>query len=872
MKKHFRSAVCLCLVVALLVPLSACFGGTDTDLTALLDQTDTYKVYAEDFSEVVAKGQDGGRQMRTWREGFVTGNGVNGCVTAGSPYSDTLIYQNNYFIMPCDTIRENPDISGDLDAVRQMIVNGEAYQTFEPWYSVYCFHPGGQLRLTQEEKRYSDYVRWCDYETGEAVVKYTDDLGTWVRRTFTSRTDDATITSIAQSSAGSKVNLTLSFDDISKMYNFGNNAEAGMQYKKLAGENGEYLAVVAHYPSFEGSELQNGGFATLTYIVSVGGTRETVYAEDSDDEINVGAQKNPTVEIRDADAVYLITLSDRDFEMGAFEDFAGQTEYALVDDLLARCEAVAGKFGGDAFDYGAALSPSAAEQSEQFNRVSFSLGGGVSEALSNEDVLKLQRGEDTLDPTMLARVYNAGRYAMLACSGGNLIGRLYGMWTGEWGARWNGAFTMDANVNLQCSGMNSANVTEYGESYIRFVLSQIDDWKINALHNYGFTDAIQVPCNTDGTSAISVEYSTEYSFEYWNFGASWMLQPIYEYYQTFGNVMIETDEGEKRLLEDILLPLLTLQANFWDQMLTPEYYTDSEGHIHYEAGKTELADDEYYCIVPGYTPENMPANLESGRTANTAADIAAARKGFEMLIDVEEAIDAEGYSADIAKWQALESKLPPYLLDDTGALKEWAVADFEENNEHRHISHLYCAWPSNETQNDEDLRLACLQALENRNNAGKESEETQTHGWLHKGLVAARLKDTAAVEKSLLKLVSEKVYYNSLMTDHNTHRGSDCYCTDTSLGIVGVINEMLLYSDTGVIEAFPAMTDMLPAGEVRGLMAKTQAQVGLSWANGQVTVTILSNIDQTISVSCAGSTPQEVVFSAGEEKTFTFSY
>ena len=68
------------------------------------------------------------------------------------------------------------------------------------------------------------------------------------------------------------------------------------------------------------------------------------------------------------------------------------------------------------------------------------------------------------------------------------------------------------------------------------------------------------------------------------------------------------------------------------------------------------------------------------------------------------------------------------------------------------------------------------------------------------------------------------------------------------------------------------MTDMLPAGEVRGLMAKTQAQVGLSWANGQVTVTILSNIDQTISVSCAGSTPQEVAFSAGEEKTFTFSY
>ena len=76
--------------------------------------------------------------------------------------------------MPCDTIRENPDISGKLYDVRQMIVNGDSYKTEEPWYSVYCFHPGGQLRLSQEMQSYNDYIRWCDYETGEACVRYTD--------------------------------------------------------------------------------------------------------------------------------------------------------------------------------------------------------------------------------------------------------------------------------------------------------------------------------------------------------------------------------------------------------------------------------------------------------------------------------------------------------------------------------------------------------------------------------------------------------------------------------------------------------------------------------------------------------------------------
>lgn len=136
--------------------------------------------------------------------------------------------------------------------------------------------------------------------------------------------------------------------------------------------------------------------------------------------------------------------------------------------------------------------------------------------------------------------------------------------------------------------------------------------------------------------------------------------------------------------------------------------------------------------------------------------------------------------------------------------------------------------------------------------------------------MGARLKDNENVEKALKKLLTNKVYYNSLMTDHNTNRGSDCYCTDTSLGIVGVIDEMMLYSDTGEIEIFPAMTDDLTEGTVSGLMAKTQAEVSITWSNDKITAVIKSNADQTIKISCKGSKPQSVDFKAGEEKTFTF--
>lgn len=61
--------------------------------------------------------------------------------------------------------------------------------------------------------------------------------------------------------------------------------------------------------------------------------------------------------------------------------------------------------------------------------------------------------------------------------------------------------------------------------------------------------------------------------------------------------------GYLRLEEDILYPLLTKAANYWAQLLTPEYYTSADGSIHYEKGKTALGEGESYCIVPSYSPE-----------------------------------------------------------------------------------------------------------------------------------------------------------------------------------------------------------------------------------------------------------------------------
>ncbi len=130
---------------------------------------------------------------------------------------------------------------------------------------------------------------------------------------------------------------------------------------------------------------------------------------------------------------------------------------------------------------------------------------------------------------------------------------------------WRSAYTMDANVNIQVSGMNTCGMCDAGKGYIWFVLKQIPDWEINAKAVYGMKNAVLTPVNTDGHRAMMVEYDINYPFQYWNAGASWMIIPIYEFMQVYGNVTITTHDENIiriynknifRIKEDILLPLL----------------------------------------------------------------------------------------------------------------------------------------------------------------------------------------------------------------------------------------------------------------------------------------------------------------------------
>ncbi|WP_438444187.1 glycosyl hydrolase family 95 catalytic domain-containing protein [Gorillibacterium sp. sgz5001074] len=824
---------------------------------------------------------------RAWRDGMVSGNGEIGYVTSGSPYTDTYIFQNMWFNCPSPDPRVIPEeLTGQLAEARWNV-----FQLHDQWKITfpdgttrkrtfyYAFHPGHQLRLNVTNKgTVSDYARWTNYETAETGVRYSDENGVWIRTSFTSREDHVAITKIVQSSVGAKINMIISIDDITSMC--GAHELSELQYKKLVDPNAEYIAQVAHYPSYPGSELIYGGYAGLTQVIVVNGTKKRVLLADSDETINVGAERNPAIQVCDADAVYFITQLNRTFEMGRIEDFAGMTQYAIVDHLFNNTNAVAVKYidASGGFDYDAALEPHRDIHSAEFNAVRFTLAGD--EDLKNADnleLIKVQKESKTkINPAFMQQVYNQGRYALICCSGSSAP-RLYGMWTGEWNPGWRSIYTLDANVNLQVSPMNSGHFTQAQLGYITFFLRNTPDFEYNARLSYSMHDALQVSVNSDIDRAMHVEYDNDYPFQYWNAGASWCLLPIFEYWQCYGNQHISindcmrihelkpilhvrdgglTDEefgqligkGYLDLEKDILLPLLTKQANFWEQICTPEYYTDVSGRACYEEGRAALQPGEKYMIIPSYSPENHPLGYNSTITANATMDISAARDGLYMVMAMENAVKRDGYEAAIAKWEALLELLPDYTFDRDGALREWAMKEYTENNNHRHLSHLYPAWPAYETQNNPELAKAARKAVANRELYNTE-DATAGHGWMHKALVYARLKKGDGVVASLLPMMTDAGYYTSLMTDHDTNRRCTSYCTDTLFGNMGAVNEALLYSNTGEIEVLPALPTDWTSGSIHGLMARTRVEVKeLSWdlLSGMVCVILQSSAERQV--------------------------
>ncbi|MER7193361.1 glycosyl hydrolase family 95 catalytic domain-containing protein [Streptomyces flaveolus] len=740
-----------------------------------------------------------------WEDAFLSGNGHHGALVFGDPQADRVVVTHHTLVRPNggDELRRPPRLAAGLPALQDRLLAGdtsaaEEFTDGRPLQWVRPFHPAFQIRLNRPPGDTGHpYRRSVDFATGETTAA----RSTWTSRVFVSRADDV----IVQHLTAPHLTLDISLDPRLP----GAPAGLGIGHGAVLTPGGALLSLRARYP---GSDLAYTG---VTLVAVTGGTTKLVppgvLVEGATEVLLLTRVRRHTGELDVAAEGRAL----RDLAAGIFPDGPDGTS----DDARNDGTDDARNDGPGGTPYDALLGRHLALHRTAYDRVTLDLAADPAErALPGSALLAHPRS-----PALLERLFAAGRYHLLS-SGGLLPPRLTGLWTGDWNTAWSGAFTTNANLNLQTASAAAAALPEVTEAHAALVHRQLPDWRDNARAIFG-TRGVVAPSHTDGECGHTYHFSREYPLHLWTAGADWLLKPLVDHDETYGT----HDPRTTAALAEVAL--------FYEDFLTR---TDGDGRL---------------AVVPSYSPENRPANASWG-TVDAAMDLSAARHALRT------AADRHPEHAD--RWRALADRLPPHRVNADGALAEWARPSLADTYDHRHLSHLYGVWPLDEITpyDTPGLAEAAHRALELRG-----AENDSAHGHLHHALVAARLGDGARVAHALGRVLDGDYFHASLMSAHYPHR--DVYNADAAHALPAVLVEMLVQSTPGRLVLLPALPATCPEGELKGVRTRFGAALDLTWTpDGSATAVLRPDRTHRIDLRTpSGAEPLDLV--AGEDRVIS---
>ncbi|MFI8233174.1 glycosyl hydrolase family 95 catalytic domain-containing protein [Streptomyces sp. NPDC085900] len=717
------------------------------------------------------------RPAARWEDGFLSGNGRHGALVFGDPNDERVVVTQHTLVRPNGGESARPPKLADrLPSLQDRLLAGEAHaaETFTDgrdlqW--VQPFHPAFQVRLrrTPGDPPHR-YRRAVDFPTG--VVEETCD--DWLSSVFVSRADDVVVQQVTAD------DLHIALDH--RLPNAPTRLAVGDGAVLTA--DGALLTLRVRY---HGSDTAYTG---LTLVLVTGGAATLT---------------PPGVRVTGAASVLLLTRVLR---------HTGEL------DITPHARALRDLLPADEDPYATLLSRHTALHRTAYERVTLDLGGDPAERALPGSELLTRPGS----PALLERLFAAGRYHLLSASGLNPP-RLTGLWAGDWDTAWSGAFTNDANLNLQTASAAATALPEVTAALAALIGRQQTDWAENARTVLGCRGVV-APAHTDGESGLSYHFSREYPLHLWTAGADWLLKPLVDHDETRG----ERDPRTAGILARI--------AVFYEDFLSR---VDQDGRL---------------VVVPSYSPENRPANAGWG-TINAAMDLSAARHALTTAAAYHPG------TPEADRWRALAERLPPHRVNADGALAEWAWPGLEDTYDHRHLSHLYGVWPLDEINpyDTPDLAAAAHRALELRG-----AENDSAHGHLHHALVAARLRDGERVAHALGQVLEGDFFHASLMSAHYPHR--DVYNADAAHTLPALVVETLVQSTPDRLVLLPALPAAYPTGRLTGLRTRFGAELDLTWNPRQATAVVRPTRTHRVELrTSSGATPLDLV--AGEDHVLT---
>jgi len=491
-------------------------------------------------------------------------------------------------------------------------------------------------------------------------------------------------------------------------------------------------------------------------------------------------------------------------------------------------------------DYDALLARHAKIHGELFNRVSVDFEATAADRrLTTDELLARAARDKKLSPALLEKIHDGSRYVIL-CASGIRPPNLQGIWSGTWQPAWSGDYTLDTNLQLAIAHALSSGTPELLRGYFDLIEASLPDWRLNARNLWG-ARGIMAPIRESNTGK-SLHWSDRFQGGiFWTAGAGWLGNWFYDYYLY---------TGDRDFLAKHTVPYLKEVAAFYEDFLV----TDPDGTLRF---------------TPSYSPEN-------GTFANSTMDIAVARQVFTNLIAACRELKIE--AASIPRWETLLAHLPAYRIADNGELLEWAGPAVPNQDNHRHMSHLYPLQYSFEFDpaTTATLWAASEKAYEARldtwfrnpeNTAEKKINETSTHGRMHLALAAARLGRPADVSEILTRLVTGGAVLPSMATSH--YEQGRTFNMDANGALPEIIHDCLAFSLPGRLDLLPALPAELPSGTIRGLRLRGAVTIDeLTWSPHKVALTLRSLHEQTLVVTLSGRT-QSVHLPADESVSLT---
>jgi alpha-L-fucosidase 2 len=506
------------------------------------------------------------------------------------------------------------------------------------------------------------------------------------------------------------------------------------------------------------------------------------------------------------------------------------TNFITYKDISGNENELAKSFLNKAFDknYDKMKQAHIAQYQKYFNRVTLDLGTTTASKVPTDE--RLSNFRNVSDPSFVTLYYQYGRYLLISSSQpGGQPANLQGIWNAGMTPAWDSKYTININTEMNYWPAEKTNLSEMHEPLLKMIQELAQTGKETAKVMYGArgwmahhnTDIWRINGAVDGAT-----------WGVWNAGGGWLSQHLWEHYLY---------TGDKVYLESVY-ETLKGAADFYADFLVKD---PANGWL---------------VVAPGNSPENSPAAHQgSAITAGSTMDNQIVFDVFSSVIKASEVLGKNKQYTDSLK--TLRSMLPPMQIGKHNQLQEWLDDVDDPKDNHRHISHLYGLYPSNQISayRTPELFAAARNTLLQRGDISTGWSMGWKVNWW------AKMQDGnhaySLIQNQLTPLGVNKEgggTYNNLFDAHPPFQ------IDGNFGCTSGITEMLMQSSDDAIHLLPALPDALKNyGEISGLKARGGFEIkDLKWKDGKlIAVAIQSNLGGNLRLR----TPNEIKLKGNKE-------